>query len=471
MLNRFSRSMRLAPAIAALLLQACASGPDYRPVMEEAPAREAFAGAAPEVFAQSAPPDEWWRLYEQEPLNAVVEEALRGNRDLRVAAANLRRAEALLRETGNARWPSTTVDASSSSGEQRFLAQGAPVSFDDTIYSANIGVAYQVDLFGRITRAIEAAEAEAEASQAAFHAAQVTVAAETARAFAQACAAGYQLRVAQDSATLQQESFELTQRLLDAGRGTALDVSRAGALLEQLRAALPSLQARRQASLYRLAVLMGRPPADFPPEAGACASLPTLDQALPVGDGAGLLLRRPDLREAERRVAAATARIGLATSLLYPQVNFAASFGSLALSASELGDSGTNSWSFGPLLNWSFPNNTVARTRIAQAEADAQAALASFDGAWLNALREVETTLSAYARELERRQRLEQARDYSEQASELARIRFEAGQLSFLDVLQAQLTLSEAEMALAQARAGLLELEIGLFLALGGGWR
>src|SRR5690606_4442781 len=133
---------------------------------------------------------------------------------------------------------------------------------------------------------------------------------------------------------------DLTRRLLDAGRGTALEVSSAGALLEQLRAELPALEARRQAQLYRLAVLMGRPPASFPAEAAACSSLPLLDEPLPVGDGAGLLSRRPDLHEAERRLAAATARIGLATAELYPRVSLGASLGSLALSAGDLGSSG-----------------------------------------------------------------------------------------------------------------------------------
>src|SRR5690606_29577060 len=195
---------------------------------------------------------------------------------------------------------------------------------------------------------------------------------------------------------------DLTRRLLDAGRGTALEVSSAGALLEQLRAQLPALEAQRQAQLYRLAVLMGRPPADFPQEAAACASLPLLAEPLPVGDGASLLARRPDLREAERRLAAATARIGLATAQLYPSVSFVGSAGATALAVDDLDNSDAVRWSFGPLLRWSFPNRTVARTRVVQAEADAEAALAAFDGAWLNALHEVEGALADYAKELER---------------------------------------------------------------------
>src|SRR5690606_7867170 len=177
-----------------------------------------------------------------------------------------------LREAGREYWPSTTTSASSTSGEQRFMAMGAPVSFDDTLYTVGLDVSWQLDLFGRIRRAVEAAEADGDAALATLHAAQVTVAAETVRAWAGACAAGFQLEVARNSVALQEQSMELTRQLLEAGRGTALEVSSAGALLEQLRAELPALEARRQAQLYRLAVLMGRPPASFPAEAAACSS-------------------------------------------------------------------------------------------------------------------------------------------------------------------------------------------------------
>jgi outer membrane protein TolC len=238
----------------------------------------------------------------------------------------------------------------------------------------------------------------------------------------------------------------------------------------QSRAIVPALQAQRAAALYRLAVLMGRAPADYPAAAANCNTPLTLAEQIPVGDGAALLQRRPDLRQAERELAAATAQVGIVTAGFYPSVSIGGSIGSAALSAGNLGDSNTKVWSFGPLLSWTFPNIIGTRAREAQAEATVDAARARFDGAWLNALRETESALSAYAYELERVAALEEARMFSAEAVNLANLRFDAGQQSFLDVLQVELTSTGAEMALAQSEARLAALQINLFLALGGGW-
>src|SRR5690606_38930303 len=189
-------------------------------------------------------------------------------------------------------------------------------------------------------------------------------------------------------------SFELTNRLLEAGRGTALDVARASALLEQTRAEMPTFEARHRTALYRLAVLMGRPPARFPDAAADCNTPPALASEIPVGDGAMLLRRRPDVRQAERELAAATARVGVALADLYPTVSIGGSATSVALSAGDLDESESSRWSLGPLLSWNFPNRSIARARVAQAEASIDAALASFDGVWLNALQETESALS-----------------------------------------------------------------------------
>ncbi|HEY8520127.1 MAG TPA: TolC family protein [Gammaproteobacteria bacterium] len=459
----------VAIALAGALLAGCAVGPDYRSPLPDAPAQGPFVGASP-LFASAEPPGEWWRLYDDPALNAAVEEALAANTDLRAAAANLARARAVLREVRTERLPSTTFTAGSTSGRQNVIGTTPPLRFEDTVYDTSLEASYQVDLVGRVRRAVEAARADAEAVEAAYHVTRITVAAETARAYAEACAAGLELEVARSSAELQRQSYELTQRLLDAGRGTALDVARAAALLEQTLARIPVIEARRDAALYRLAVLRGRPPADVPADAAQCSTPPTLADPIPVGDGAALLARRPDVRQAERALAAATARVGVAVADLYPRVTIGASGGAVALDPGDLDDRGASRWSVGPLLSWTFPNRAAVRARIAAAEADVEAALAAFDGAWLDALRETETALSQYARELDRLGALENARRHSADAARLADARFQAGQVSFLDVLQAQLTLAEAEAALAQSRARVAELQVALFLALGGGW-
>lgn len=459
------RHMALAVALACA---GCAVGPDYR-APEPAPAAAApFAGADVDAFRQDAPEHDWWRLYDDPFLDAAIGEALDANTDLRRAAANLARADALLREARGGRLPTTTFGAGSTSGRQNFLQQG--FAFEDTIYDVGFDVSYQVDLFGRVRRAVQAATADAEAVEAVYHTVQITVAAETARAYVEACAARLELAAAERSLALQRETLALTERLYAAGRGTALDVARASAAAEQTRATIPTLEAAHKSALYRLAVLMGRAPTDFPLEAAECRTPPTLDAPIAVGDGAALLARRPDIREAERRLAAATARIGVATADLYPSVSLAGSAGAVALTAGDLDSGDASRWSFGPLLRFSFPNRTLSRARLAQAEADAQAALATFDGTWLNALREVESALSDYAKELERRGALEAAHRHAADAVRLARARFDAGQISFLDVLQADLALAEAESAVARSAAQAARLEVALFLALGGGW-
>ncbi len=462
------KSMRSAALAVALACAGCAVGPDYR-APEPPPAAVApFAGADVDLFRQDAPQHDWWRLYDDPVLDAAIGEALDANTDLRRAAANLARASALTREARGGWLPTTTFGAGATSGRQNFPQQG--FAFEDTIYDIGLDVSYQVDLFGRVRRTVEASTAEAEAVEALYHSVQITVAAETARAYVAACAARLELAAAERSLALQRETEALTQRLYDAGRGTALDVARASAAAEQTRASIPTLEAQHRNALYRLAVLMGRAPMEYPPAAAECQTPPVLDAPIAVGDGAALLARRPDIREAERRLAAATARIGVATADLYPSVSFAGSTGAVALSAGDLDSGDASRWSFGPLLRFSFPNRTIARARLAQAEADAQAALAAFDGAWLNALREVESALVDYAKELERRDALSAARGHAEDAVRLARARFDAGQVSFLDVLQADLALAEAEIALARSAAQTARLEVALFLALGGGW-
>jgi len=459
-----------AAALAGLsaLAAACAVGPDYRPPEVPSDAAGAFAGAGLDYFVDDAAPGEWWRLYEDDALDAAVREALDANTDLRVAAANLSRASAVLREARGGRLPSTTLGASSTSGEQNFVQQG--FSFEDTVYDVGFDVAYQVDLFGRVRRAVQAARADADAAEAVYHATQITVAAETARAWARACATRLELDAAERSLALQRESLALTERLLEAGRGTALDVARAAAAVEQTRAAIPQIEAAHTGALYRLAVLMGRTPTDYPAPAAQCSVPPSVGRAIPVGDGAALLRRRPDVREAERRLAAATARIGVATAEFYPSVRFVGSAGAVALSAGDLDSGDASRWSLGPLLSWTFPNRSIVRARLAQARADADAALAAFDGAWLGALREVESALTDYAKERERVDALSNALRHASDAARLATARFDAGQVSFLDVLQAEAMLADAEIALARAQGRAADLEVSLFLALGGGW-
>src|SRR5690606_36254032 len=253
-------------------------------------------------------------------------------------------------------------------------------------------------------------------------------------------------------------------------RGSTLDVSRARSQLQQLQANLPSLEAAQQLALYRLAALTARTPAEIPSTLLTCKAPPQLTQPIPVGDGAALLRRRPDVRQAERELAAATARIGVATASLYPSITLGLSGGS-AGPAGMFGNPGTYSWSVGPLISWTLPNTGVAQARIAQAKSVAGAALARFDETVLGALRETESALVTYARQLDRHEALQDARRQSALAAAQAEQLFHAGKTDYLTVLDAQRTLAADESALAASQAALSNDQIDLFLALGGGWQ
>lgn len=464
---------RLLQATAPVMaLAGCAVGPDYVAPVATAPAQAPFTSGADPAFVPEQPPERWWRLFDAPALDRLIDEALAANTDLRVAAANLEQARAALREVRSARLPSTSVSAGGSYARTPGATSGVdgPL-YEGEIYDGGLDVSYQVDLFGRIRRGIEAGRADLGAAQASYDLARISVVAETARAYAAACGAGRQLAVARESARVQEETFDLTRRLEEGGRGTALDTSRAAALLEQTRAATHRFEADRRAALFGLAVLTGKPPSEFPADVAVCDQPPMIASTLPVGDGAGLLARRPDVRAAERRLAAATARIGVATADLYPNITLGGSIGATAGTIDDLGSQAGFRFSIGPLISWTFPNITAARARLAQAEAASKGALAAFDGAWLNALRESETALTRYSAERERLDGLARAREQSAEAARIARLRYQSGAESFQIVLDAERSLADTEASLAEARMTLADTAISLFLALGGGWQ
>lgn len=463
---------KLLASAAVLALAACTTvGPNYRSPEARSPAQAPFAGTSSPVFSGDQPSGPWWSLFADPVLDGLVRDALANNTDLRLAAANIARARAVLRETTGDRLIQTNVGAGATTARSSSAGFGIPGGAStNEVFDVGLDVSYQIDLVGRVRRAIEAGEADVGAVQAAFDLSRVTVAAETTRAYADACSAGAQLVVARRSVGVQQRTFDLTRRLLEGGRGTALETGQASQLLEQTRAQIPTLEADRRTALYRLSVLTGRPPADFPAVVANCATPPALTRSIPIGDGASLLRRRPDVRAAERRLAAATARVGVATADLYPSISIGGSVGSTAASLGNVVGGDAFRYSLGPLISWSFPNRRVVRARIAQAEATADAALAEFDGTWLGALEETESALTRYANERTRVATLRRARDGGNQAARIARQRYDAGRENFQIVLEAERRLAEVEAQLATAEAQLSDNLVSLFLALGGGW-
>ncbi len=456
-----------------LLLAGCATvGPSYGvpPLPAGIADRPAsFAEGTSPAYSAEPLPRHWWRLYAIPQLDMLVEEAIVANTDLRVAAANLERAHAIVQEVEAGAGVRTSTAGGASVSETSHLGIGSP-NGTHTSFDAGVGISYELDVVGRIRRTIEAAQADADAQAAAYDLARTTVVAGVVGAYGDACAAGARISVARHSVELQRESLALTERGVRAGLYAPLDAIRSRALLAQLEATLPPLEAGRKAALYSLAVLLGRPPEDYPPELATCRIIPSVDRPLPIGDGMALIRRRPDIREAERRLAAATARIGVATADLYPSVSLGASLGTTARSVTGLVDDSAFRFNLGPLISWSFPNRRVARTRIAQGDAAVRGALAAFDGSVFAALRETETALSSYVRDLEQNAKLRVARDESRKASAVQTRMTRGGLGTGLELLDAQRSLATVESALAASDASVASDRVRLFLALGGGW-
>lgn len=466
--------LHVCAAGVGLLLAACqVVGPDYhlpeQAALNRPDLQGDLAGAGAEVVSAPVPAD-WWKLYQDPRLDQLVTAALASNTDLRVAAANLARSRAQVDEASAAGGFSGGVNVAA----ERIQESGEAFLLTDKVPVANIGnialsASYQFDLFGVLQRGIEAAKANADATQAAADTARITLVADVVRAYTQVCAANEERAIAEQSLGLQQQGVSLVQRLRDAGRGDETQVTRSETQFKSLRAELPRYEALRQAGLFRLSMLLARPLEQLPAGVDQCAELPQITQVMPVGDGAALLKRRPDIRQAERRLAASTAGIGIATGELYPDISIGATVGTVGI-IDNLGKPSTNRWGFGPLLSWTIPSSG-ARERIREAEATSQAALAHFDGVVLNAIREAQTGLAQYRALLERRDALADAERSAQQAAEQTHRFFLAGRESFLADLQATRTYTDVRGQLAAAESQVSMGRIDLFLALGGGWQ
>lgn len=456
-----------------VMLSACQMvGPDYHVPEEAAVQRKDFQGelaVAGKPVVSAPVPADWWRLYKDARLDQLVQQAMASNTDLRVAAANLQRARAQVDEAEAAGGWSAGVKMGAQrlqeSGQAFLLPEKVPV---DNVGDIGISASYQFDLWGTLQRGIEGAKANADATQAAADTARITLVADVVRAYTQVCAANEEREIAEHSLDLQSQSTTLTQRLRDAGRGDETQVTRSQTQFKSLRAELPRYEAARQAGLFRLSMLLAKPVDQLPAGTATCAELPKIAQLVPVGDGAALLKRRPDIRQAERRLAASTAGIGVATGELYPDISIGATIGTVGL-IDDLGDPSTNRWGFGPSLSWKVPTNG-ARARIREAEAATQGALAHFDGVVLNAIRETQTGLAQYTALLQRRDALADAEQSAKLAADQTHRFFQAGRESFLADLQATRTYTDVTAQLAAANTQVAMSQIDLFLALGGGW-
>ncbi|MGH8262606.1 MAG: efflux transporter outer membrane subunit [Steroidobacteraceae bacterium] len=459
---------KLALLSLVTLLSACAVGPNYvKPDVKTAPG---FAGADETVYSTQDPIAQFWTGFGDETLNQLVADSLAANTDLRVALAHVKEARAFNRESKFDLAP--TITASGGYTKQRLSTEQSAAVFGRQLelYDAGFDASWELDLFGRVRRGVEASRAQSASAVAGLQDAQVIVTAEVSRTYFELRGAQTQLAVAKANVVNQQETLKLTQVRLDAGRGTELDTSRAQAQLSTTLATVGPLEAAVARDIHRLSVLTGREPNALAELLAPTKELPPLPAIAAVGDPASLLRRRPDIRVAERDLAAATAHIGVAIGDLFPKVSFTGTVGYVAGNASGLGDSGTDSYVIAPGISWAALDVGRVRARIAGARARNEAALARYDHTVLGALEETEDALVTHARARDRLAHVQQAAESSDTASRLARMRFQSGLVDFLQVLDAERTQLEAEDRLAQSRTDAATSLIAVYKALGGGW-
>jgi NodT family efflux transporter outer membrane factor (OMF) lipoprotein len=461
-------------AVTLLALAACTVGPNYRAPALPAGARQPFVSRNSTLETTTALPDAWWRLYSDSRLDGLVQQALEANRSLAAADANFTAARAAFSEVHAARYPATELTSQAVYGRDpvtdEILELGGRHPENLWIYEDVFEAAYEVDLFGRVHRAIEAAGANAAAAGAARDDVRVVVAADTARAYASICALGEQLEVARQSLKIVRQQAGISENQLQAGAGSRFDVARAQALVAQVGATIPPLEGERRAEIFELTALLGRTPAEAPRGLESCVVPPHLASLIPLGDAQALLSRRPDVREAERRLAAATADIGVATAELYPSIHLLGFYGGAASEVDQLNTNIGRVWGVGPSISWSFPNMTGPRARVREAKAYQAAALAQFDSVVLTALKETEQALTTYGAALQYRQALGDAQRKTHRTFEIASDGYAAGSSSYLDLLTTEQSLVAINAEVASSDAGLIGAQINLFKALGGGW-
>ena len=457
------------------ILTGCAVGPNYHPAPPTPGAEAPLVSVSPTAETSAEPPDDWWRLYHDPTLDKLLQEAFNANTDLKAAEANLQAASAALDVTRDAFLPQSKADIGSTRGrdagtdEILELTGRRPQTI--WIHEAALSLGFELDYLGRVRRSVESARADAEAVAAVHDSVKITVAAETARAYGQICAFGEQIEVAKRSLEVVSREADITVHRHEAGANSLFDVVRAQQLVAQVRSSIPPLEGQRRAALFQLTALMGRSPTMAPTEVNQCVLPPHLTDLVPVGDGATLLKRRPDVRQADRRMASATARIGVATADLYPRITLKALYGTVTPDINALSAADSVFWGIGPSVSWSFPNMVGPRARVRAAKASAAAALANFDSVVLQALKETEQALSTYGSELERRHDLSEAQQKAQQAFDMAHDQFLAGSLSNLDLLTTEQALVSANAAVATSDSALIQDQIAVFRALGGGWR
>ncbi len=454
-----------------LLLNGCSVGPNYHQPKTEVGA--AFGNGSQTNVATGEISVTWWRGFNDAQLDSLVTRALATNLDLRIATARVREARASRSGAafdfgpvaeGTGSWTKSLSSANSSpfplTRKQRELE----------LYDVGFDATWELDLFGRVRRSVQAANSDYASATAERRDIFVSLIAEVARNYFELRGGQNQLRVARENAENQRQVVELTEAKLNAGSVSELDAARARSQWNSAQATIPPLEANVQHSIHRLSVLIARPPTALYSELTNAAPLPVLPLMVNIGSPEELLRRRPDIRSAERALAAATARIGVQVADLFPRITFNGRIGLQANDIAGLTKPGAETYSFGPSITWAALDlgHVQARIRAANARADVQ--LAQYEKTVLTALEETENALVDFGHEQTRRDYLRESAKSAADASRLARSRYDAGVADFLSVLDAERTLLTSQDQLAQSETRTATALVAVYKALGGGW-
>ncbi|GAB2717828.1 efflux transporter outer membrane subunit [Halomonas garicola] len=465
------RRLILALVPCAVVLTGCAVGPDYKAPQAETDAE--FNQLRRDAGLTAGQPTElsrWWTTLDDPALNQLIDQAVTSNLDLRAAASRLRQVRALRNVAEGDRFP--TLDASG--GAQRSRSSENVSGSDDLtteLYSAGFDAGWELDLFGRVARSVEAAEADVDAAAESRRDILVSVLAEVALNYVEARSFQERLRIARDNLESQSETFDLIESRHAAGLVQDIDLERARSNVETTRSSIPQLATRLERARNRLAMLLGEKPGALDDVFTQAKSVPNPQLEVAIGVPADLLRRRPDIRRAERMLAAETARVGVATAELYPKLRLNGSVGLEALSGGSLFESASRTFGIGSVVSWPLFSGGQVRNRIeAQSEVQEQAYI-SWKSAVLGALEDVDNAVTAYANEQIRYASLQSAAKSATRAATLARSRYDAGVADFIEVLDADREQLAAQDALAASNAEITTNLIRLYKALGGGWQ
>lgn len=470
-------------AVSLGAVSGCRVGPNYEQPKTET--SESFAHTGTDGFdAKSvadptrAPDAKWWGQFNDPMLDDLITRAAESNLDLKIAQARVREARAQRGVTASEWFPQVDVGAgysrargseNTAGARQGALAGGSPGDAND-LYTAGFDAGWELDFFGRVARGVEAADADVQSAVETRRDVLVTLISEVARNYIEL--RGFQLRlaIARENITAQKETLELTKGRFAAGLTTDLDVAQAEASLAATESQVPALDQAVYASIHRISVLLGQRPEAMSTELLAVKSIPAPPDLVPVGLPSELLRRRPDIRRAERDVAASNARIGVATAELFPRFSIVGSFGLQSDKVADIGDASSRFWSIGPAVRWPILDWGRIRSNINIQDARTEAALAQYEKTVLIGFEEVENALVAYTREQARRKSLREAASSSRRAFDLSNQLYSNGLTDFQRVLDSQRAMLAADDAVADSDRAVSSNLIALYKALGGGW-